>query len=206
MKTNEIIQLEKFSPEVRKKIMDDKKLLYLFFAAGIFKTTPKSLLNRLSLESWAIAEKAGAVDLLDLQIAEMQEKGGECDKCKKPWRKVEIKAKDIVICSCYEPSCTCYCRCMICHNWLIAELKTGEDHCRNCARSNPYHKTIISCLYYNKTKNKKGEEYITGKCTGEMILFRNNKGITEYVCTENGDHKISYEHGYGMTFLKKVNR
>jgi len=190
----EIIKKPNLTFENMTQIRNNRKLKLLFDVCEVFHLHPANIFD---LESWAMVEKAGGIDLFELSIEEMYYTGGTCDICEKPWKKVDVKIYDekkdnegniidpVWYISHYQPDCKCYPRCIYCNRFLIIERKKKLAGCSYCGDNG------IICWKNryipakdengNVDNNKKGR---WRKCTGVLVLQEVQEGYTVMKCTQ----------------------
>lgn len=117
-----------------------------------------------------------------LTLFQKENEGGQCNRCKKEWKKIEFKNL-YLIGTYYQPDCFCYNRCINCHAWLYYETVVGSllKRCPMCGLNwkkrqvkqiDPYrlNKQCEKCVYW------KHRIHEWGQCTNEDFV-RLRKGI-----------------------------
>jgi hypothetical protein len=137
----------------------------------------------MSMELWAEAEKAGVISIEELNACGMEIYGGNCPKCKKPWKQIKFENKFGSI-EYYQPDCTCIMRCPICNKVMLAETLKAAPGCLDCQYNRSKNTWWLpECTQVTKIpKTFNGRELINKfdiiKCEGN--LFFNPGGF--YVC------------------------
>lgn len=182
-KAAEIIQKTVFNTGDRYVIEKNKKLLFLFLAAGWMKMDPQRILNELNLETWKTRVNAGIIQQYEYDLMVQAEKGGDCDVCRKPWKKEEIKIDGKIVTWYYRPACKCYQRCIYCGRFLIVETKERMTGCRYC------HDIECWRLIQSSKETPDGEvrKGRYRKCKGILELkIPDHGGYTVYECNQCG--------------------
>jgi ribosomal protein L37AE/L43A len=135
-----------------------------------------------------ILDRSGAIDTRDVQIYEYERYGHDCDKCGKPWVKVDF-SNELGSVSYYKPQCDCFPRCFYCGRVMIREVEEHLPDCVHCFHTKATgHWDLQSCGKKVQVKSSKryGHGDTDGKfapCDGFMRLS-NSKG--DYVCDKCG--------------------
>ena len=81
------------------------------------------------------AHEAAEAPVLMLQFIELETIGGNCPRCKKAWKKVEVKSEcaDFTY---YEPDCKCYPKCPNCGTSFHREWAMGSRDFGTCTACN----------------------------------------------------------------------
>ena len=119
-------------------------------------------------------------EALLLYFLEVQ--GGECPKCKKPWKRIDVKNVFVKFYY-HKPTCRCFPICPWCESLLFIEMfGSGYEKCRNC-------KTVVTCKEIVSKKAKHGDKTrnVKAKCDGRMILSSHG-----YIC-EDCRFEVSFD-------------
>ena len=77
------------------------------------------------------ADEEAEVPELMLQLIELETLGGNCPRCKKPWKKIEVK-NECADFTYYSPDCKCYPCCPKCGTSFHREWAMGERDFSKC--------------------------------------------------------------------------
>lgn len=105
---------------------------------------------------------------IDAELLVLDVNGGECMRCGKAYKRVDVKNKMIEF-HYFEPSCNCYPRCVWCGRLLHHESQTGQSHCSNCPAASCTEFTEKT-EWNNETKKKESKRV---RCGGIMRITGN---------------------------------
>tara|TARA_Y100000310_G_C20439656_1_gene695457 strand:+ start:199 stop:735 length:537 start_codon:yes stop_codon:yes gene_type:complete len=116
-----------------------------------------------------------------IQEWELESLGGNCVKCHKPWRRVEVDNL-YVTAEYYRPDCHCFPRCPLCAHYLWTDLALQREACSNCD-------TQLSCPERREKTIPGSKGYNYKKvmaCGAKLLLSRSG-----YVCPDC-NYSVSY--------------
>jgi len=128
---------------------------------GHVLTAEKFALNQKTLHDRLA--KANAPQLM-LQLIKVETLGGNCPKCDKPWKKIEVK-NECADYTYYDPDCKCFPRCHGCgtsfhREWAMEERDFTK--CQSCGYSSTpiYGRQCRKCWHWFLTEDPASDRHV----------------------------------------------